>query len=136
MTQYEQTLNKISPTFFKTIQYYYYFDNYLTSTISYLEHAKVPEVNYLYLPTKNNYYYYAIIGMIANKDVIMLTTKDKKIIHGAVSLAEFIINLVINNFSFENENIMSASFTTGRLKPLFIALVGEDMYETLRQNIK
>ena len=143
MTQYGQILSKIATTLYKFAQYEEYFDNYLTSTISYLEHAKAPEVNFLYLPTKNNYYYYSISNnylineKTGNRYVIILTTKDKKTIVWEVGLAEFIINLIINNFSFENGNIMSASFTVNiSLKTLFIALVGEDMYETLRANIK
>jgi len=145
MTQYEKTLSKIAPVFYKTLQYEEYFETHLDLNIPYLEHAEVPEVDYLYLPTKNVYFYYIIdkIPIYLSKgntvayDLITLTAKDKMPIHGDANLISFIISLIINKFSFENENIMAVSFTVYiSLKPLFIALVGRDMYDTIRQNIK
>jgi len=151
MRQYEQILDKISPTLYKTIQYHDYFYNNTNLSLSYLEHAEVSEVNYLYLPTKNIYYYYIIDktysyplkGWTESNSLITLATKDKMLkysgvdLYSDVNLISFIITLIINKFSFENEPLMVASHTSNfGLKPLFIALVGEDMYETLRNNIK
>jgi len=150
MRHYEQILDKISPTLYKTLQYHDYFYNNTNLSLSYLEYAEVPEVNYLYLPTKNIFYYfiiekthsYPLKGWTESNTLIALTTKDKVPIYSGVdlysdvNLISFIISLIINNFSFENAYVMAASFTSGSLKPLFIALVGEDMYETIRSSIR
>jgi len=151
MRPYEKTLNKISPTLYKTIQYHDYFYNNTNLSLSYLEHAEVSEVNYLYFPTKNIFYYFIIDktysfplnGLTESNTLITLATKDKMLkysgvdLYSDVNLISFIITLIINKFSFENEPLMVASHTSNfGLKPLFIALVGRDMYDTIRTNIK
>jgi len=147
MTHYDQILNKIAPTFYKVLQYYDYFNKSYYPIISYLEHAKVPDVYaFMSLPTENvNYYYYSFkhIGShhIAEKtesgENIILSIKDKvneTIELGAFSLDQFIVNTVINNFSYENKHIYVNSVES--YKDLFIALVGKDLYDAIRQNIK
>jgi len=51
------------------------------------------------------------------------------------SLYEFIVNIVLNNFSFEKDQIKLA-IAPVTYKDLFIALVGKDTYETIRANLK
>jgi len=77
---------------------------------------------------------------------IILTTKNKASLfkeplakfYKDLTVPEFIVNMIINKFSFENEQVV---FSDGILAPytlkgLFIALVGKDTYETIRRNIK
>jgi len=141
MKQYEAVLDKVSPTFYKSLQYYDYF-NKSTLITSYLDYAKVPRA-YLYFYTlTNNIYYYIIYkdhtypfeGKTAYGYITMVTTKDKMTIYDVISSTVFIVNMVINGFSFENEYLNSAKLMD--FKTLFITLVGKDMYETLRANIK
>jgi len=162
MRHYEQILNKIAPTFYKLLQYYDYSNTTqnLSSTLSYLSKATFPKVFYIEIPLqwidrkyfsmqaieKPIYYYNAndfpfkkgnvlYINIVAmNKIYRFNNTFD----HYAY-LDEFIINLIINKFSFENERIMLYEIHEkydNTYKDLFIALVGKDMYETIRNNIK
>jgi len=147
MTQYEQILDKISPVFFKTLQYYDYFYNHYVSVSSYLEHINIPDIHTnIFIPPENiNYFYYSFkhIGShhIAEKteggENIILSTKDKVeniVLYGVISLDQFIVNTVINNFSYENKHIYVNSVES--YKDLFIALVGKEMYDAIRENIK
>jgi len=147
MRHYEQILDKVAPTFYKSIQYYDYFNKSLGSITSYLRHIEVPDVYaFMSLPSENiNYFYYGskrigyhhIVEKTESKETIILSTKDKvkKLIElGVVSLDEFIVNMVINNFSFENDHIYVNS--AENYKAAFIALVGNDLYETIRANIR
>jgi len=147
MTRYEQILSKITPTFYKLEQYY---DYYLSQTSllnhSYLRSAGVPEEQPVYLYPENIKYFY-IAGIsnflppVRKKEydiIISLTTKDRiSAIHNYVSPGVLIVNMVINKFSFEDRYI-SSMYSSFRVdfKTLFIALVGKDMYETIRSNIK
>jgi len=139
MRPYEQILSKIAPTFYKLAQYQDYFNNNNLGLVDYyLGHAKVYGIGYyhIYLPEaiNINYHYYLgyagfypLMKKTGSGHIIMLTAKKKiSIIYDEVNLIELIINIVINNFSFKNEDYLK----------LFIALVGEDMYETIRENIK
>jgi len=137
MRHYEQVLDKIAPTFYKSIQYKVYFDNNNLGLVDpYLGHAKIYGIGYypIYLPEaiNINYHYYLghyYLGYAEKTEsghIIMLTAKREiSVIYKEVSLIELIINIVINN-SFKNEDYLK----------LFIALVGKDMYETLRANIR
>jgi len=149
MTQYEQILNKISPTLYKEIQYFNYFDNFrsiIDLIFSYLKHINLPPSNFLNIPAKN-IYYYCIIWFdyscpipvrTTSRMTIMLTTNDKKPrYYNPVTLSEFITDIVINKFSFENEIPIPGDYTyTVDFNNIFIALVGKDMYDTIRTNIK
>ena len=152
MIPYEKTLNKISPTFFKLGQYQYYSRELLEK---YLWHAKVPVTNFLFmLRTKDiNYYYYVDLYLSKGNEgipiyvkEILLTTKNKAtffkeriaMFNERLTMPEFIVNMIINKFSLENEQVV---FSDGlplpyTLKDLFVALVGKDMYDTIRANIK
>jgi len=146
MKQYEQILDKIAPVFYKTIQYDDYFDNYLYIVDSYLDHVEMPnEYSYVELPRKNVFYYFHIIPdeyhIISENTTsgqrIILTKDNKQTEHYPFSLDEVIINMIINNFSFEKERIDAPYIAYNKsFKTLFIALVGQDMYDTLRANIR
>jgi len=159
MTQYEETLNKIAPTFFKIIQYedYFYHVDYLIIT-SYLSKAKLPEIYEVEFPLdllelkyfsrqaiENTIYYYytgldtfEIKGKTLYMKKITMNIKYKvNVKRPYVYLSEFIVNLIINKFSYENENIHDPYInSTKSYKDLFIALVGKDTYETIRKNIR
>jgi len=143
MKQYEQILDKITPTFFKLEQYHEIV--YHTLLIrDYLIAAHFPEipVKFYIKPLINNVF---LLYYITPRDFnthlcdiksIFLGTRDNiKVID--FWLDELIISIILNKFSFENEPLMVASHTSNfGLKPLFIALVGKDMYDTLRANIR
>jgi len=142
MRPYEQTLGKISPTFFKLIQYKDYFI-YSNLIASYLEHVGLPDVHHLDLPIKKIYYFYLLSSLsfkIKGKKIdintVTLGTKYKfNIVNIWDVLSGFIINMVINNFSFENEYDQYYSVPRS-YKDFFIGLVGRDIYDTVRENIK
>jgi len=142
MTQYEKILSKIAPTFFKIEQYRDYYKKNFYLLQSYLPKAKFPIIyNVDILGASKNVYYYYDAGLYTfeelstNIEIITLATRNKVTIYTASRLDEFIINMIINKFSFENERIGEASSLVS-FKDLFIALVGKDMYETIRSNIK
>jgi len=135
MTQYEKILSKVSPIFFKRIQYREYFNNNRTLIDSYLASAEIHNVKYIYLPEKIHFYIkyiytYRFKGKISWQ-IVELTTKGKTFSYSA-PLDTIITSLIINNFSFEEINYTSRPF----YKKLFIAAVGKDMYDTVRENIK
>ena len=147
MTRYENTLNKIAPTFYKLLQYGDYFYKSYELILSYLKQEKFFETYNYSLSTTNIYYYYINVNTYfeplwkktSSERLIMLTTKYKKPKkYQDIYFDEFVVNMVINNFSFENnEYTLEKNFTVvGYYKKVFIALVGKDMYETIRNNIK
>jgi len=144
MTQYEQILSKISPIFFKIEQYRDYYKKNFYLLQSYLPKAKFPIIyNVDILGASKNVYYYYDAGLYkfeelsTNIEIITLATRNNVSIYTASRLDEFIINMVINDFSFENEPIYDEYLkSVVDFKTLFIALVGKDMYDTIRENIK
>jgi len=146
MTRYGKILSKVSPTLYKEIQYFNYFEKSTDLIFSYLKHINLPPSNFLNIPAKN-IYYYCIIWFDYSRPIsvrttsriaIMLTTNDKEPIHyNPVALSEFITDMVINKFSFENEIPIPGDYTyTVDFKKVFISLVGQEMYDTIRTNIK
>jgi hypothetical protein len=161
MKQYEITLSKIAPTFYKLIQYFDFAFKNSQLINRYLIKAgltEIAQVNALELLKllKNcsyKYHYYIFFyeltkhGYLAK---IALTTENNLDIYGFSSYSvysatfdEVIVNMVINKFSFENKHIMAYEFGVPKnfilshtYKDLFIALVGKDTYETIRRNIK
>jgi len=150
MIQYEKILSKISPTFYKLEQYIDYFEKSDVLIHSYLASIKLFPIRLsLYLPKKSNYYYYYFKYIpntpyypfwkkIVYKQAIMLVTNDKvRDIANIIHLDELIVNMIINKFSAENEREIK-KFNDGDINPtnIFIALVGKDMYDTVRENIR
>jgi len=160
LSKYEQTLSKIAPVFHKLIRYREYFDKFNDVIPSYLLHAEnnvyelPPAVYRLMLPAKDIYYYIIVhispvfvMGEKVSDRLILLTTRDKMstIYDNEVYLDELIVNLIANNFSFENEDILLKSYLDLRrwgvytgytYKKFFKLLVGKDTYDTIRANIK
>ena len=158
MNKYEQTLNKIAPLFYKLIQYFDFAFNNSQVINRYLIKAgltEIAQVNTVEL-LKNcsyNYHYYIYFyeltkhGYIAK---IALTTENIREIYEFSSYSvysatfdEVIVNMVINKFRFENTHIMGYEFGISKnfilshtYKDLFIALVGKDTYDAIRNNIK
>jgi len=147
MKHYEETLDKVSPVFYKSLQYMDYFDESGPSLYSYLHHEGVSGAYYLDFSIKNVYYIYIIEhagysdpfkGKIVSDRQMMLTKRDKNTRY-LVSPVELIIDMIINNFRFENEFLdVKFSFSRNNMncKNIFIALVGNDLYETLRASIR
>ena len=150
MTRYEQILSKISPIFYKLTQYENYFLYFNDLLHQYVKRANI-SLEYLLVPneylcqTKDVYYCYnskydsfLINGTKNFLFKIMLYRRyTMETFYGYANLPEVIVNTVINKFVFENKRIACCferyNYT---FKDLFIALVGRDMYETIRTNIK
>ena len=139
MRQYEETLNKISPVFYKFIQYQSYFIPYLIS--SYLQRANVPETLELgFLPKNSHYLFYIrgihylkissiLEGKTSTNTLVTLITKKKIPLdfrYIVIDIDEFLIDEILNKFSSLN------SYT----EKVLIALLGKDTYEAIKNNIK
>jgi len=116
MRHYEKILGKIAPTLFKIEQYRDYYKKNFYLLQSYLPKAKFPIIyNVDILGASKDVYYYYDAGLYAfeeeskNIELITLATRNNVSIYTASRLDEFIINMVINKFSFENERIEEAS---------------------------
>ena len=142
MSKYEQILSKISPVFYKFINYSFYFNKNLTSVISYLDEIDLypnsqyfaTEVPIMKIPT-----YFLVVfrlGMKFSPTISIYEDYRKgKIFHA--SYDEAIVSLVINNFSFEKHSVPDVRrLTNDTYKDFFIGLVGRDIYDTIRENIK
>jgi len=162
LIKYEQILSKISPTFYKLIEYYNYFEYSYTMIFSYLQDTKNLQA-YSYIPIPSTIYYIyhvytrehtsynTIYSSYYQKNIIIPETNhfksillgikneisnesDKKELNSGY-LDEFIVDMVLNNFSFEEQYIGTSKTGLG-YKKLFIDLVGEEMYETIRANVR
>ena len=139
MKPYEEILNKISPVFYKFIQYQSYFVPYLIS--SYLQRANVPETLVLAFLPKNSHYLFYIYGIhylkissflegkTSTNTLVMLTTEEKiplDLRYIVISIEEFLIDEILNKFSSLNSHT----------EKVLIALLGKDTYDTIRRNLK
>jgi len=148
MRQYEEILSKISPIFYKLIEYRDYFSESRFLIRSYLRQKDFPNVSELHLSPGNINYFYIVdiasllpfIRKIGSKRIILLTTKDKvtEEVRHYIRLDEVIVNMILNKFSYNDEYISSFSGSLYRVdfETLFITLVGRSTYEAIRNNIK
>ena len=165
MKQYESALNKIAPMFYKLLQYREYFDKFNDLFFQYLLYIqkrvnkKILVTDTIWLPDPefpelglHYFIYYFIDAYILKSFLIEKTTNTRTVVFTKannlrkynvtffVYIDQFIINLVINKFSFENEypriNFLFGTPANCTYKDLFIALVGKDLYETLRASVK
>ena len=147
MTKYEQILSKISPTFYKFFNYRRHFKDKASLVFLYLHkinfspegHYFAPDIPMIEIPIKTFTYILELFNWLTlSLPAIALYESYRKDRYTKGNYIEFtydeaIINLVINNFSFENLNIIDSPNT---FKDLFIALMGVDIYETIRENIR
>jgi deoxyhypusine synthase len=111
---------------------------------SYIRSAKLPRIYHVdVLFSKDTYYYYDTgsdnFGEHTPKVIIRLATRNNVSIYSDSYFDEFIVNMVINKFSFENDKIVcEAGYEEYDIpyKDLFIVLVGKDLYEALRISVK
>jgi len=159
MMQYESVLNKVAPMFYKLLNYREYFNESSNIIIQYLLYIqkrvnkKIPDIDALWLPDPNfpelglHYFMSAYLPRSFSKEItnsrIVVFTKasklDKYDLILFIYIDQFVINLVINRFSFENEYPRINFFGTPAdctYKDLFISLVGKDLYEALRISVK
>ena len=146
MRPYEQILNKVSYVFYKFAQYYKFRNDNFYLIVHYLESAKLPRMYLVDVLFSEDTYYYYDTGSLNFKNsmhttIIRLTTRNNVDKYTDLDLYtdEFIVNMVINGFSFENVYIAtdaSNEISFISYKYLFIVLVGRDTYETIRANIK
>ena len=150
MTQHEGILNKIAPIFHKLINYREHFDESDDLIFQYLVYIqkrvnkKIPVIDTLWLPYPELGLHYFISAYIykgyLNK--IVFTKESNLNKYDAtvyVYIDQFVINLVINKFSFENEYPGIDFFGTHArctYKDLFVTLIGKDTYKTIKKNIK
>jgi len=145
MRPYEKILGKVSPVFYKFIQYYdYYYDNEILIKPYLEKFMNVPGIYNLHFSAKNIRYYfnvteadiYVFWNKIATEKIISLITGDVNTEQKIFSpFVEFIINMVINKFGFKDVYIYNFA-VAGSLDNIFIALVGRSTYDTIRRNIK
>ena len=144
MIQYEEILNKVSPVFYKFINYREYFDINTASQFSYLKNAGI-SYDTIYsiceIPiTKASTYFLRIDIVGARFSPTITLYEDYRIgKYVWVTHDEAIVILIINNFSFEKHTVIRSRVymsTLDTYKDLFIAAVGKDTYETIRRNIK
>jgi len=150
MTQYEKTLNKISPIFHKFITHNEYFltmtgpfTAYLSKAGFYSDISVSYPISTNYIKNYINYLYYCKYILMDYKTrtfypyIILGKTSLYKKSNMFLSIPDVITNMIINNFSFEKLNFLEDLETANKsLKDLFIALVGKDTYETIKNNIK
>jgi len=144
LSKYEGILNKISPVFYKFINYRLYFSNNYALALSYLDkfnfpfriHYYSPEISTIKTPT-----YFLLMNkwgvkFLPSIGLYKIYRKGKSF---DISYEEAIINLILNKFSSEKYYVpyfYENSQKQKTFKDLFIALVGKDMYDTVRENIK
>jgi len=147
LSKYEQILSKIAPIFHKFLRYRLYFNNDSRLIISYLDKFNFSFRSYYYateVPIIKTPTYLLIINRygitvsnIYNENVeypyMRLHLEYKKGITIGVTFDEAIVDLIINNFIFESSKTNPYAKT---FKDLFIALVGKDTYDAIRNNIK
>ena len=150
MTRYEETLSKIAPVFHKFITYHEYFltitgpfTAYLSKAGFYSDISVSYPISTNYIKNYINYLYYSGYILMDYKTrtfypyIILGKTSLYKKFNMFLSIPDIITNMIINNFSFEKLNFLEDSETANKsLKDLFIALVGKDTYETIKNNIK
>ncbi len=110
MNKYEQTLNKITPILYK------FSSNRATLTVpvriirDFLKSFKVPQEVAVDILTESINYIYAIkyiglfsplTGKTSSDHIILLTKKDNISKFWRAIIDEFIVNMVINKFSFD-----------------------------------
>ena len=144
MKHYVSVLNKVSPLLYKHIKYYDYYDNNYTLVRSYLKSMNLPDVYHIHFEAKNIKYYFDIDTdeyspweSTASEKIMTLTAHDinTKMTFYYMTFVEFIVNMVINSFSFKNVYVYNMQ-SAGGLNNIFIALVGKDLYEAIRISIK
>jgi len=152
MKHYEETLSKIAPVYYKFINYREYFyekrqyiDSYLVKANMHVFSSIEIEDTYLeyYLSASRNVY-------VASK---MLSSKEIKYakidlfrfdLRGDVGFEgytygfiDFIVTLILNDFQLLGRKyLLDVHETNFTPYDLFILLVGKDMYETLKDNVK
>ena len=149
MKQYESVLNKISPMFYKFVQLN--MDIYNLNSFFYLYAKGIPDIAYKSISIKNikNIKYifqcvwrsryphprhrYVIFGLTYDR-AVSLTTKGKIKGTDSFDLDGFIVSMVLNKFSFENERMLKAPHLS--FAEFFIILVGRDLYEAIRSSVK
>ena len=154
MRPYGQILSKISPTLYKFVQYEEYFDNRNALMGAYFAYAKFPDFRDLNFLTKDIFYYYdsdyawphyLFGGKLSTNITIKLGTENNsKPTRNSAYPTTLITNMILNKFSFENKHFIPARLSSSTIaltnfhtvKNAFIAMVGRDMYDTIRTNIK
>ena len=149
MTQYEEILNKIAPIFYKFINYRKYFDINTASQFSYLKNAGL-SYDTIYspceIPIRKAPTYFLGIDRAGARFSPTITLYEGHRIgkYVGVTHEEAVVDLVLNKFSFEKSSVVRPyffrrspySYSLNTFKELFIAAVGKDTYETIRNNIK
>ena len=147
MRQYEAVLNKISPLFYKLLNYSAYLkDQYLSGNVidEYLKRSNIGNYVFYFRPRHIQYFFistaYKHSCIILAKKIcinkkIFLTAKNiiNLLSFGLDNLDMFIVNMIINNFSFENDYITLEGLP---FQNLLIALIGKDLYDAIRISIK
>jgi len=139
MKHYEQILDKVAPTFFKFATYSHYFLNKRVEVVDFVNFNF--DVTRYYSSNKVSYSFITNFDRV-NHDwhfIISLRKLNGFMVDQNYGFTDFITTMVINNFSFENKKIVASRqplYLSLSSKDLFIRLVGKDLYETIRANIR
>jgi len=139
MIHYEQVLNKVAPTFYKFATYSHYFLNKKREIVNFVNYDL--DVTRGYSSNKVSYSFITDFDRV-NHDwyfIISLKKLNLFMVDELYGFTGFITTMVINNFSFENKKIVENAkplYLSIPAKDLFVRVVGQDMYETIRENIK
>jgi len=143
MRPYEETLNKISPVFYKFISYSRDFLENRANTLNFINYDF--DVEHYYSSSKVDYSLLINHNLISHDPpffwyfVISIRKSNGFMVDLTYGFTQFMTTMVINNFSFENQKIVASRrplYISLPSKDLFIKLVGKDTYETIRNNIK
>jgi len=139
MKHYEQILDKITPTFYKLTQYVGYFYSRYNQVKSYIDATMVSTPERNTYAERIHYKFYVHERYFSRRFYFDIELKEEEIepirinvtiLYGHV---EFITGMILNKFILDNE-IVPGYNRSG--KKLFIDLVGQDMYNTLKSAIK
>ena len=143
MRPYEETLNKISPIFYKFISYSRNFLENRANILNFINYDF--DVEHYYSSNKVNYSLLIIRKSISHDRpyvwyfIISLRKSNGFMVDLTYGFTQFMTTMVINDFSFENQKIVASRrplYISLPSKDLFIKLVGNDTYDAIRRNIK
>ena len=151
MRSYDKILSKIAPTFYKFVNYREYFYEKRQYIDSYLVKANMhvfsgieiedTYVDYYFSASRNTYVASQILSSkeikYAKIDLFYSGWRGDVGFEGyTYGFIDFIVTLILNDFQSIGKKLLDVHETNFTAYDLFVLLVGQDMYETLKNNVK
>ena len=139
MSKYEGILSKIAPALYKFSQYAKYF---LSNRIIIIHPFRFYIDKDDYYSSNNISYTLVLRREILNHNIyyaIFLGKSNRFMVDPSYGFTGFITTMIINNFSFEDKKLVISRaplYLSIPAKDLFVRIVGKDIYDTIRANIK